>query len=186
MIRLHRQVVPETKIHFVLSNPRRQDTLRYLARNAGRATVRELSEFIAAEETGEVPAPRRTRETVYVSLHQTHLPALDELGIIEYDRVNKEIVSLAASRDLRVYMEVVTRFGMTWDEYYRYLGIFGMLVILAGQMGVPPLAAVDPLVFAVVFLFAFAVSTIYQFRHFGTSVPGWLSRVFVDFQRDRY
>ena len=185
VMRLHQQAVPESKIHFVLSSPRRRDTLRYLAQSAGRATVRELSEFIAAEETGEMPPPRQARETVYVSLHQTHLPALDELGIIEYDRLNKEIVSLDASRDLRVYMEVVTRFGITWDEYYRYLGILGMLVVLAAQIGVPVVSGVDALVWPIIFLVAFAISTIYQFRALGNSFQGWLARVFQELRRSR-
>lgn len=177
MMRLRQETIPESEIHFILSNPRRREVLSFLDRNAGASTVSELSEFIASSETGEDPAPRQVRETVYISLHQTHLPALDELGIIEYDLTNKEITSLEATRDLRVYMEVVTRFGITWDEYYRYLGVLGLLVIVAVEMGVPWIGSVGSLVWATLFLGIFAISTMYQFRGLGSSVKYWLSNV---------
>lgn len=185
-MRLHEPAVPESKIHFVLSNPRRRETLRYLDRVSGRTTVRELSEYIASAETGQEPAPRQVRETVYVSLHQTHLPALDELEIIEYDQETKEIVSLEASRDLRVYMEVVTRFGITWDEYYRYLGVVGLLTILAAEIGVPMLTGIETLLWATVFLIAFALSTIYQFRRLGFSAIRWVHELVGNSRSPRY
>lgn len=172
--------LPQSTIHFVLSSDRRRDVLRYLDRRGGRTSIRDLSEYVAANETGLEPAPRKVRETVYVSLIQTHLPALADLGVIHYDRENREVVSLAASRDLRVYMEVVTRFGITWDEYYRYLGVLGLLTVVASEVGVPGLAAVDPLLTATAFLAAFALSTTYQFRQQWRSLlgvlPAWLSR----------
>lgn len=172
--------LPQSTIHFVLSSDRRRDVLRYLERSGGRTSIRALSEYVATNETGVAPAPRKVRETVYVSLIQTHLPALADLGVIHYDRANREVVSLDASRDLRVYMEVVTRFGITWDEYYRYLGVLGLLTVVAIEVGVPGLAAVDPLLTATGFLAAFALSTIYQFRRqwrpFLGSLPGLVSR----------
>ena len=177
MMRLHQPAVPESKVHFVLSSPRRRETLRYLAKRSGRATLRELSEFIASNETGTVPAPRQVRETVYVSLHQTHLPALEELGIVEYDTTTKEVISLEPSRELRVYMEVVTRFGITWDEYYRYLGVLGLLVVVAVETGVPVVSAVSSLVWATLFLVAFALSTVFQFRNVGAMARNWVDRV---------
>lgn len=171
-----RPSIPETDIHFVLSNPRRRETLRYLARNAGPTTVRDLSEYIASSETGHIPAPRRSRETVYVSLIQTHLPALQELEIVEYDQTTKEVTTLEASRNYRVYMEVVTRFGITWDEYYRYLGVLGLMLVVAVEAGVPLIAAVDVLVWATLFLAVFAISTLYQFRQIVTPIRDSVAR----------
>ena len=172
-----RPSIPETDIHFVLSNPRRRETLRYLARNAGRTTVRDLSEYIASNETGHIPAPRQARETVYVSLIQTHLPALEALEIVEYDQTTKEVTTLEASRDYRVYMEVVTRFGITWDEYYRYLGVLGLLLVVAVEAGVPLISSLDVLVLATVFLGLFAASTLYQFRQIGSSIRERIARL---------
>ena len=73
------QLAP-VEIHDVLSNERRQKVLELLRDNGhdGSMTARELSERIAEHETGESPPPRNIRQSAYVSLHQTHLPKLDE------------------------------------------------------------------------------------------------------------
>lgn len=159
---LTRSTLPASKIHFVLSNTRRQLALEYLAKRDGVATLRDLSEEVAAAETGQSPPPRNVRETVYVSLHQTHLPTLHDLGLIEYDRDRKVITWLAASRDVQYYMEVVTKYGITWDEFYRYLGVIGLLVVIASLASVPGVDLLDPLLWASGFLLAFALSTTVQ------------------------
>lgn len=166
-----RPSIPETKIHYLLSNPRRRHTIQYLEDNRGPVTVRELSEAIAEIETGESPPPRDVRETVYISLHQNHLPALDDQGVIEYDRDRKEIIPLPRTRDIRLHMEVVTKYGITWAEFYRYLGILGLLVTVAALTDVPLFSELAPLLWTSAFLALFAVSTAFQLwkeRHFIT------------------
>jgi DNA-binding transcriptional ArsR family regulator len=154
--------LPECEIHTILSNPRRRAAIKQLCSSPGTISVRDLSEVIAATETGQTPAPRNVRESVYISLHQTHLPKLHELGVIEYDRELKEVYLLDAAKDLDRYMDVVTAFGVTWGGYYRSLGVFGLAVVVAALAGVPGLAAVDPLLWASGFLGAFSLSTAYQ------------------------
>lgn len=176
MIRADLRSIPDSTIHFILSSPRRRETLAFLSKSGSKTTVRELSEYVAVRETGENPPPRQVRETVYVSLIQTHLPALEEVGVIQYDHETKEVVPLERSRDLRVYMEVVTRFGITWDEYYRYLGVLALLVVLATQLSVPVVSAVDTLVWVTLFLVVFAASTAYQFKSLSTTVRGAVGR----------
>lgn len=73
----------------ILSNPRRRNTISYLAQSDTEMVhLRDLAEQIAAWENGvsmqEVKYNERKR--VYTSLYQTHLPKMDRLGIIEYDR----------------------------------------------------------------------------------------------------
>ncbi|MFB6104422.1 MAG: hypothetical protein ABEJ57_04960 [Halobacteriaceae archaeon] len=168
------RTVPETTAHFLLSNRRRRETLQYLARATGPTTVRELSEHIAAAETGASPPPRPARETVYVSLIQTHLPALAEVGVIDYDEAHKQVWPGDGARDVRIYTEVVTRVGITWDEYYRYLGVVALLVVLAVQLEAPLLARVGVLGWVTLFLSVFAVSIAYQFRHVAAPIRAWL------------
>jgi len=160
---LRQRSIPESKIHYLLSSPRRCHALRYLEDNPGSTTLRELSEAVAAIEAGQSPPPRAVRERVYISLHQSHLPALDKQGVVEYDIERKEIRPLPGSRDVRLHMEVVTRYGITWAEYYRYLGILGLFVVVAGLAGLPLVSAVDPLLWASGFLALFALSTGCQF-----------------------
>lgn len=76
--------LPESVVYEILANPRRRATIRHLTTTASGRTVslRDLATAIAAAETGQSPPPRASRESVYNSLHQTHLPKLDELGVV--------------------------------------------------------------------------------------------------------
>jgi hypothetical protein len=154
--------LPENVIHDVLSNSRRKNALRELRTRGGAVSVRDLSEAIAADETGESPAPRCVRESVYASLHQTHLPRLHELGVVEYDRTRKEVRACRGARDVERYMTVVTGYGFTWTELYQLLGIVTLCVVLAAQLGAPVVGAVDPLLWTSGALAAFAVVTVAQ------------------------
>jgi len=69
----------------ILSNTRRRMVLYYLREYGAPASVQEIAERIAALEN-EIPPEelsRQQRKRVYVSLYQTHLPKLNEAGIIE-------------------------------------------------------------------------------------------------------
>jgi hypothetical protein len=154
--------LPENVIHDVLSNSRRKNALRELRTRGGAVSVRELSEAIAADETGEHPAPRCVRESVYASLHQTHLPRLHELGVIEYDRTRKEVRACRGARDVERYMTVVAGYGFTWTELYQMLGVVTLCVVLAAQLDAPVVGAVDPLLWTSGALAAFAVVTVAQ------------------------
>jgi len=124
----------------------------------GATTLNDLAETIAERETGESPAPKNIRNSVYNSLHQTHLPKLDRRGIVEYDSDRKTIRITEDARSVDVYMEVVTPYGITWSEYYSMLGILSLLVVLASLIGVPGISRVDPVVWVSVYLVAFAAS----------------------------
>lgn len=157
-----RRAVPEREIHQVLSSARRRKALEQLRGAGGSITVRELSERVATAETGESPAPRNVRESVYTSLHQTHLPRLDELGIVEYDRDRKIVTIRDGARHISLYMEVETPFGLSWAEYYRLLGVVGLFAVVASLGEAPGVSAVDPLLWGVLFLAVFGLSTGYQ------------------------
>lgn len=131
-----------TDIHDVLSNERRQLILRFLQEAGGLLSARELSEKIAEVETGESPPPRNIRQSAYVSLHQTHLPKLDELGIVDYDQSSKTVQLNERAKQVSVYMEAVPKYGLSFAEYYLAVSIIGLLLILAAEVGVPGVAAI--------------------------------------------
>jgi predicted transcriptional regulator len=133
----------EGEIHDVLRNDRRRLTLEALREEDGQSTVRDLSEVVAARETGEDPPPRDKRQSVYVSLHQTHLPKLDELGIIEYDGDSKEVTLQQKVEEVEVYMEVVPEYGLSWAEAYFGLALLGLLTAVAAVIGVPGISSVS-------------------------------------------
>ena len=155
-------VLSESDIHHLLSNSRRRETLTVLHSEQEEVTVRELSETIAATEAGTAPAPRPLRESVYNALHQTHLPKLEGFGLVEYDADRKVVGLRPQARRLDRYMDTLTPLGLTWGEYYRALGVVGLVAVVASLAGVPGFAVVDSLVVAIVVLAVFAPSTLYQ------------------------
>jgi hypothetical protein len=151
------------EIHDVLRNDRRRLSLDCLREaEGGVMSVRELSERVATLETGEDPPPRNKRQSVYVSLHQTHLPKLDDLGIVVYDSDSKEVSLQGKMREVEVYMDVVPKYGLSWGEYYFALGLLGMLTSLAVLLGVPGVAALGITVVASGFFVVLMLSATYQ------------------------
>jgi hypothetical protein len=78
----------KNEIFTILKNPRRRETLEYLERNDGEADLSDLAESLAARENDiEVEALSSTqRKRVYISLYQVHLPKMDDLGVLEFDK----------------------------------------------------------------------------------------------------
>jgi hypothetical protein len=59
-------------------------------------------------------------------------------------------------------MEVVTKHGITWGEYYRLLGVTSLLLVVVSHLSVPFFSAIPGLLWATVGLALFAVSASYQ------------------------
>lgn len=156
-------------IHDVLSNERRKMVLEFLRENGGKMSARELSERIAEIETGESPPPRNIRQSAYVSLHQTHLPKLDELDIVDYEADSKDVYLNDRADEVSVYMETVPKFGLAWSEYYVGISILAVLTLFAAEYGVPLIAAIGSVTWAFLFFGLVAVSATYQTISQGSS-----------------
>jgi hypothetical protein len=130
----------EREIHDVLRNDRRRLVLERLRERGGDETVSDLAEFIAGVEAEATPPPRNVRQSVYVSLHQTHLPKLDELGIVDYDP-NEKSVSLSGGAEKVVpYMTGSSNATESWAEFFAAVGLVGLVSVALAAAGVPVLA----------------------------------------------
>ena len=72
----------------LLSNGRRREVLRYLVQETDRVRLGTLAEEIAADECGK-PVSRvssKERKRVYVGLYQCHLPKMDDMGAVSYNK----------------------------------------------------------------------------------------------------
>jgi hypothetical protein len=157
-----RETLEASQIHDILRNDRRRLAIKCLRENGDVLSVRDLSEDVASRETGETPAPRDKRRSVYVSLHQTHLPKLDDLGIIDYDTDAKEVRLRDQAAEVTTYMEVVPRYGITWAEYYLVLGILGFGTVLSASFETPLLGALGVPVVATAYLLILVGSAAYH------------------------
>lgn len=96
----------------ILKNQRRRRVLQYLIEH-GETELGTLAEAIAAEENDttveEISADERKR--VYIGLYQTHLPKMDDSGVVRYDQ-NDGVVSAGPAIDqLSPYLETAADDG---------------------------------------------------------------------------
>lgn len=158
----HRDTLAEDEVHDILRNGRRRRLIQELRNSLGEVTLRDLAEVIAEAETSQSPPPRDIRHSVYNSLHQTHLPKLDEEGIIEYDADRKTILLTEEIYHIDVYMGVTTKYGITWSQYYRTLGIVAFIITLLAAADVPFISTLDTTLWIGGFLGSFILSTAVQ------------------------
>lgn len=124
----------KSDIFGVLQNDRRRLVLELL-RSQGNLSVRSLSEEIARVESQTEEPKSSVRKSIYVSLLQTHIPKMESLGIITYNREQDTVELLPASRDFDVYMETVKKGDIPWSQFYlglSTLAVVGSVTIFAG------------------------------------------------------
>lgn len=151
-----------SEIHNVLRNDRRRRAIRHLRDVDGTLSVDTLAEHIAAVETGESPPPRDVRKSVYVSLHQTHLPKLDELDIIDYDQRKQELELRDRAEEVEVYMEIVPEGDISWATYYLGVSVLGLVTMSAVRFDFLLVSAFGLEFWSWYFLILFGLSATYH------------------------
>jgi hypothetical protein len=144
----------QSEVYDILRNDRRRHVIEQLREEGGRASVGDLADTIAAMESGESPPPRNVRQSVYVSLHQTHLPKLDEAGVISYESVSKHVELLEGAEEVTVYMEVVPKHGLRSHELVVATSLVGLFALGVTLLAFPGVGAVGVGLLAAVFLAA--------------------------------
>lgn len=97
------------EIFDLLKNSRRRSIIQFLRANDGYAELNDVAEHIAADENDitvrQLSSDQRKR--VYIGLYQCHLPKMDTLGVVEYDK-NRGTIELQDSvSQLLTYMDPI-------------------------------------------------------------------------------
>jgi hypothetical protein len=154
--------LPEAEIHDVLRNDRRRSVLEALRTRAGEASVAELTDAIVAREAQDGEDRSRLRQSVYSSLHQTHLPKLEAAEIVTYDRSTKQVRLGTNSREVARYFQLRSVHGISWGEYYQLFAVTSLLAALFVELELWVFGVVDPLPVLTVALTLLALSVGYQ------------------------
>jgi hypothetical protein len=154
----------EGTVYDVLRNDRRRLLIEVLREEGDTASVRDLAETVAARESGTAPEPASTakRQSVYVSFHQTHLPKLDSLGIVEYDSAAGDVRLLDRVEQVEGYMRGASNGSVPWTVFYFGWGLLGLLFSVGTILDAPILAAIGVGTVAVVFSLGLAVASAYH------------------------
>lgn len=159
------QAEPETElsrdmVFDVLKNRRRRYALHYLKQQEGSVKLSDLAEQVAAWENDttveNISAAERKR--VYTALYQSHLPKLDDAGIVDYNQ-NRGLVELTEkAAELDVYLELVSKDDISWSKYYLGLAMVGMSIVTAAWLQLPVFSSMPDIVWAVLIVAAFTAS----------------------------
>ncbi|GGN88118.1 hypothetical protein EGH26_03805 [Halomicroarcula pellucida] len=109
-----------------------------------------LAEQVAAWENDTTPDALREqqRKRVYVSLHQSHLPKMDDLDIVEFDREAATVSLGSAGDDVLRYVDGKSDGTRAWYRYYAAIALTGA-TLLAAQVTLLPSASSAPITVAV-------------------------------------
>ncbi len=150
------------ELYDVFANRRRRYALHYLQQEDDRTDFGEMAEQIAAWEHGK-PRGRVTsteRKYVYSALQQRHLPKMQEIGLVAFDKRDGAVEPNGVLDEIDVYAEVVGRDNVPWGVYFPALGgVHSVLLALVG-FDVAPLTAVSDFGWALLFVASFLVSSL--------------------------
>ena len=148
----------------LLSSSRRRFVLQYLSQHEGPVPFSELANELAAWEndTDVEEITERQRKRVYVSLYQTHIPKLEEAGVVDYDPDSGEVRLRSRVNRLSAHLDADEE-GFPWPVAYLAISAASLLFFLAVLYGVPGFAAIPITVAVAVIVLAFAVSAIAQY-----------------------
>ncbi len=116
--------------------------LHYLSERQSPVELRELADAVARWETGEESLSRKQRKRVYVSLYQTHIPRLEDAGVITYDAETGMVELVDRARDIDRYVSSGT-VDRSWPLYYLLVAFAGLVIYAATVLDVPPLDTVS-------------------------------------------
>lgn len=164
--------LPREEVFDVLSNERRQCVLHYLKQVDGRRVeLREVVDYVTAWENnaaiGDVSSDERKR--VYTALRQSHLPRLEEAGIIEYEHLRGEIELTDRAEEVQMYLEYVPKHDIPWSEYYLGLAAVSAALVAVTWLGIYPFGGLSGIVLAgilaAIFLASALVHTYHMSKH---------------------
>jgi hypothetical protein len=133
--------LPLDQVFSILKNERRRRVLEYLADADEEVSLSDLAEEIAAQENGKdvVQISSSERKRVYVGLYQCHLPKMDSMDVISFNKP-RGIVEVGENVDvLYDYLDTDDEPDEgPWHQYSLYLSVAGAgalgAALIAGQM----------------------------------------------------
>lgn len=106
------------ELFHLLQNQRRRRVLLYLQSVDSEVSMREVAEQVAAWEnnTSIEALSSDERQRVYIALYQSHLPKLDDSGVLSYNQQRGIVERTSLADQLDTYLNVDNEDGNTDDE----------------------------------------------------------------------
>jgi hypothetical protein len=151
------------EIYETLSNRRRRYVLHYLRqRDNTHVGLGDIATQIATWENSAGELAPDDRKHVYTALQQFHLPKMEEMGIVAYDRSDATVELTEVGSDLDVYLDVVRGSDVPWSLYYVGFSAISVALVAAVAMEMYPVRLLPDIAWIV---FLVAVLCISAFAH---------------------
>jgi len=153
------------QIFSVLKNYRRRCVFRYLRDESNPATLSEVAEHIAALENdcSREALSARERKRAYVGLYQCHLPKMDDLDVIAFDKDRGKLEMGPNAPLLDAYLDRTPEEGPPWPIYY--LGLAGVSLVAVALAAVTNVLSVLGVVVPLAVLVALGGLSALHFAH---------------------
>ncbi|MDR5674631.1 hypothetical protein RH858_16015 [Halalkaliarchaeum sp. AArc-GB] len=143
----------------VLASSRRRLLLYHLHRRGGEANLVDLAADVAAAETdGEIEEEVEKRH--YISLYQTHVPKLEEIGFVVYDEDNRQVELTDRVLEISQILGGKREQEPPWPLYYGTIASIGFLL---GILSLAGFTMVPASIVAVVFFGLLLVLAAYHY-----------------------
>lgn len=135
------RLLTQNQLYDTLANERRRACVRYLLENPGEAHVKDLATYVARHVSDESPPSDSFQQSTYISLVQTHLPKLDDYGVIDYDADAKTVRSGSALEEVSEHLTGGSSDAETDRMVALGVSLITVLVLIAGALDQPLVAA---------------------------------------------
>ncbi|MFC6732205.1 hypothetical protein [Haladaptatus sp. DYSN1] len=177
-------------IFHLLQNERRRAVLRYLAQSdEDSVRMRDVAEQVAAWENDTTVQQLHSdeRQRVYIALYQTHLPKLDDSGVIEYNQSRGIVTPTNHADQLYPFIETANPTeapatqdrsehvgeaedaeadanddDLAWSNYYLGLSSVSALLLGAISLSLVPAALLSSYLLSVLTVAAFGITALGQ------------------------
>lgn len=147
-----------------LRNRRRRYVLSILSIEDEAMDISRLAERVASLEN-DTPIEKLSaneRKAVYVGLYQTHLPILDERGLVKYDRNRGRVEFTKLGQQVASKMIESSDKPVSWASYYIVLSILALLTLTVIKLEVPVISGLSLEIWFVVYFLMIAIPSLYQ------------------------
>ena len=120
----------------LLSSARRRYVLYLLRNEDDPVALTTLAEQVAAWEndTTVESITDQERKRVYVSLYQTHIPRLAEVGLVEYNQETGSVSIEPPAKEIDPYLNSPSM-AIPWDSIYLVLAVLGAVSVGISLVG---------------------------------------------------
>ena len=152
----------ETDIHDILRNDRRRNVIRVLQEHNTAVSLQELTDEVAIRETGETPPPEGTRDSVYVSLHQTHLPKLQSAGVLRYDPDRSLVKPTERAERLELQLASDPQTSVPWHRLYLALAAVSLVLLASVWADLYPFTLLSGVQYALLVISVFGTTALFH------------------------